>query len=396
MKDLGVKVSTAAPTVQTPPGRPAMPTSLQLEMSAVGRELGVDANGVVRGPATAAGVQHATELSSRLTQAGYPEAGVVVRKWATDASKMVPLAPPAVILPGVPPEIQAAIARALQLERDPAKLEALKQSLLTLPPSAERDMLIGALDALILQIRTAQAVATAATEIDQQMNPTSPGLSQHPAATGPRMLKLASPNMKGEDVKLWQSVLVTSGYAIAIDGVFGPASDKATRDWQTKHNLKADGIVGPATRAKIGTPPTAPVNVPTTPSQRPDPTSKSTREIAADAMVTHLLALQRKYGVTGSKGKQDLTIVKRFQKEVGGVADGLPGVNTMIAAARAGQGRLPKVMYWPKNGTKAKDLAAYRTQLANLANTARSAGLASLSAQIMASSVAEDGSGMLK
>lgn len=395
MKDLGVKIASAAPTVMTPPGRPPMPVALQQEMIALGLELGVDSNGVVRGPVKASGVQHATELASRLEQAGYPEAAAVVRKQATDAAKMVPLAPPAVTLPGVPPEIQAAIARALQLERDPAKLEALKQSLKTLPASAERDMLIGALDAMILQIRTAQAVSTAATEIDQATRAPAAGSPQ--PATGPRLLKLTTPNMKGEDVRAWQNVLVASGYPIKADGIFGPKTSDATKDWQKRHALKVDGIVGPKTRAKIGTPPTAaaPATVPATASPRPDPKPKSAREIAAEAMVTHLLALQGKHGVKGSKGKQDLTIVKRFQTSVNGVADGLPGVNTMIAAARAGQGRLPKVMYWSKSATKARDLPAYRAQLQALAETAASAGLHTLASQLVQSAAAEDGSGGL-
>jgi len=475
MKDLGIKVASAAPTVMTPPGRPPMPMALQQEMIAVAMELGVDSNGVVRGPVKASGVQHATELASRLEQAGYPEAAAVVRKQATDAAKMVPVAPPAVTLPGVPPEIQAAIARALQLERDPAKLEALKQSLKTLPASAERDMLINALDALILQIRTAQAVSTAATEIDQATRPVSgprllklaapymkgedvrlwqnvligsgykvaadgvfgpatsnatkdwqakrglkadgivgpatlakagttplpapstpaPRPVSTPVTTAARNLSLTSPYMKGEDVRLWQSVLANAGYAVTPDGVFGPATSNATKDWQSKRGLKADGIVGPATRSAIGRPPTAPLSVPSTPSPRPDPLPKSSREIAAEAMVTHLLALQKKFGVVGSKGKQDMMIVKRFQSSVGGVADGLPGPNTLIEAARAGQGKLPKVMYWPRSATQ-DTLRDYRMKLGNIAATARSAGYSDLAAAILASAATEDGSGMIK
>lgn len=34
---------------------------------------------------------------------------------------------------------------------------------------------------------------------------------------------------------------------IDADGVFGPATEKAVRNWQRDHNLVADGIVGPAT-----------------------------------------------------------------------------------------------------------------------------------------------------
>jgi peptidoglycan hydrolase-like protein with peptidoglycan-binding domain len=391
VKDLGIKMPKApaafpASPMPGPAVPAAMPFALQNETIAAMNECSAR-------PPTAAGVQHATELASRLAASGFPNEAAAVRACATEAAKHIPLVPPAVTLPGVPPEIQAAITRAMQLERDPAKLEALKQTLKTLPPSAERDMMINALDALILQIRTAQAVSTAAVEIDQATRVPAPS-GPKPAA-GPRLLKLTTPNMRGEDVKQWQSVLVSSGYPMAIDGIFGPKTSEATKDWQRKRALKADGIVGPATRAAIGRPPTAPLAVPATPSPRPDPKPKSTREIAAEAMVNHLLALQQKFGVKGSKGKQDVTIVKRFQKEVGGVADGLPGVNTMIAAARAGQGKLPKVMYWSKNATKAKDLPAYRQQLQNVAQTAASAGYHALAAQLVSSAANEDGSGGL-
>jgi Putative peptidoglycan binding domain len=390
IKDLGVKMPKG-PTIQPQPGPGpavpgAMPFALQNETIAAMNECSAR-------PPTAAGVQHATELSSRLQQAGFPNEAAAVRACATAAAKLIPLPPvPPPSIPGVPVELATAIQRALQLERDPLKLEALKNSLKTLPPSAERDMLIGALDALILQIRTAQAVSTAATEIDQATR-TPSATSHQPSA--PRLLKLTSPNMKGEDVRAWQKVLVASGYAVATDGIFGPKTSSATIDWQKKRNLKPDGIVGPATRAKIGTPPTAPVVVPATPSPRPDPAPKSAREIAADAMVTHLLALQKKYGVSGSRGKQDMMIVKRFQTSVGGVADGLPGVNTLVAAARAGQGNLPKVMYWPKGATKAKNLVDYRNQIQNIAQTASSAGLHTLASQLVHSAASEDGSGML-
>lgn len=402
MKDLGIRAPGApsAPSVP-PPASPStgrvMPASLQAEMVAVMMALGVDSAGVVRGPVTAEAVRRATELSSRLDQAGFPEAATAMRGYAQQAAKMLPQPSPAApAVPGVPPELMAQIQRALELERDPAKLELLRTALTTLPQSPERDMLIGALDALVLQIRAAQAISTAATEIDQQMGKPPPPPSA-PPPSGARILKLVTPNMTGPDVRAWQQVLRDSGYTtIVTDGVFGPATDAATKDWQRKRGLVADGDVGPATRAKIGTPPTAPLAVPSTPTPRPDPAPKTAIEVNAEALATHLLALQAKYGVAGSKGKQDTTLVKRFQSAVGGIADGLPGPGTMAALANHGVGTLPAVMYWGKTATKAKDLPAYRQKLQSIANAARAVGHTTIAAQIEASAARETGAGGLR
>lgn len=50
---------------------------------------------------------------------------------------------------------------------------------------------------------------------------------------------------KNSAVRVWQAIL-----NIAVDGNFGPNTRNATIDFQTKHGLKADGIVGPLTWAE--------------------------------------------------------------------------------------------------------------------------------------------------
>lgn len=47
---------------------------------------------------------------------------------------------------------------------------------------------------------------------------------------------------RGEDVRYIQQQL-----GIKVDGIFGPATDRAVRDFQRKHRLKVDGIIGPVT-----------------------------------------------------------------------------------------------------------------------------------------------------
>jgi putative chitinase len=57
------------------------------------------------------------------------------------------------------------------------------------------------------------------------------------------LLKLGS---KGSDVKLLQEKL-----GIAVDGSFGPGTEKAVKEWQSKIGLKVDGVVGDASWAKL-------------------------------------------------------------------------------------------------------------------------------------------------
>jgi N-acetylmuramoyl-L-alanine amidase len=58
-----------------------------------------------------------------------------------------------------------------------------------------------------------------------------------------RMLKLRRPRMRGMDVKMLQTVIG----AEPVDGILGPKTSYAIKQFQTANNLKVDGIVGPAT-----------------------------------------------------------------------------------------------------------------------------------------------------
>ncbi len=66
------------------------------------------------------------------------------------------------------------------------------------------------------------------------------------------ILRLETPAQRGEDVRRVQEALVRAGYAVTVDGVFGPDTDRAVRAFQAAHGgLKVDGIVGPATRTAL-------------------------------------------------------------------------------------------------------------------------------------------------
>lgn len=56
---------------------------------------------------------------------------------------------------------------------------------------------------------------------------------------------------KGPEVKRWQTFLAAQGYDPgSIDGVFGAATDVATRLFQAAESARVDGIVGPETFGK--------------------------------------------------------------------------------------------------------------------------------------------------
>ena len=65
-----------------------------------------------------------------------------------------------------------------------------------------------------------------------------------------RMLALRS---YGEDVKRLQTALNTAGYKLDVDGIFGELTEAAVKNYQGKNKLKADGVVGPSTVAKLAT-----------------------------------------------------------------------------------------------------------------------------------------------
>lgn len=68
----------------------------------------------------------------------------------------------------------------------------------------------------------------------------------------PRLLRLQQPFMQGKDVVELQKALVKVGFQIAVDGIFGPATDQAIKQFQKDKGLIVDGIVGNQTRELLG------------------------------------------------------------------------------------------------------------------------------------------------
>ncbi len=67
-----------------------------------------------------------------------------------------------------------------------------------------------------------------------------------------RTLRLRNPFMQGEDVRQVQTALVENDIIVDVDGVFGPGTKAGVVEYQQKEGLTPDGIVGPATRSRLG------------------------------------------------------------------------------------------------------------------------------------------------
>lgn len=76
----------------------------------------------------------------------------------------------------------------------------------------------------------------------------APGASGY--AFGQSTIKLGS---KGEACRAWQSFFNSKGAKLVVDGACGKLTVAAAKSWQTSRGLVADGLLGPASRAKANT-----------------------------------------------------------------------------------------------------------------------------------------------
>jgi len=73
------------------------------------------------------------------------------------------------------------------------------------------------------------------------------------SASGPRPARgeLLYKGIRGATVRDLQTMLTSLGYGTAADGIFGSRTERAVRAFQRSKGLGVDGIVGPATYAKL-------------------------------------------------------------------------------------------------------------------------------------------------
>jgi peptidoglycan hydrolase-like protein with peptidoglycan-binding domain len=72
----------------------------------------------------------------------------------------------------------------------------------------------------------------------------------------PGPTEIIRPDSTGDRVEQLQTALIALGYPIAADGTYGPRTEAAVRDYQSRNGLEVDGIAGPRTQASLGIGPT--------------------------------------------------------------------------------------------------------------------------------------------
>ncbi|MDP5337287.1 MAG: peptidoglycan-binding protein [Nodularia sp. (in: cyanobacteria)] len=70
--------------------------------------------------------------------------------------------------------------------------------------------------------------------------------ARSPRFTGPPLPTLRFGN-SGTSVRILQRLLVANGYAIRVDGAFGPLTETAVKAFQNQRSVGVDGVVGPVT-----------------------------------------------------------------------------------------------------------------------------------------------------
>jgi hypothetical protein len=82
--------------------------------------------------------------------------------------------------------------------------------------------------------------------IAQQINNNEILVASYQRASGRTLPNLRFGN-SGLAVRVLQRLLIANGYAIRIDGVYGAVTESAVKAFQSRRNLKVDGVVGPRT-----------------------------------------------------------------------------------------------------------------------------------------------------
>lgn len=177
-----------------------------------------------------------------------------------------------------------------------------------------------------------QFLAEYALLADRPQPPATPRPKTTPAGSGTRLLKRGT---RGSDVAAWQTILQGAGHNIAADGIFGPATETATKTFQRALGVTPDGIVGPQTRDATGRlfRYLAALKDRTKAKAPPYPglVKRGDRGPAVRAVQQRLRDRGWRITVDGIYGPKTETVVIAFQREKGLTVDGIAGPQTWRA-----------------------------------------------------------------
>lgn len=126
---------------------------------------------------------------------------------------------------------------------------------------------------------------------------------------------------QGEAVKNIQGQLNIFGATLVEDGIFGPATEAAVKEFQNKNGLTVDGIVGPQTMSVLSRATTVPISVLNTlPVLRLGSRGEDVKKLQSS-----LNTAGAKLAVDGIFGPATEAAVKEFQAKMGQVVDGIVG-----------------------------------------------------------------------
>jgi hypothetical protein len=102
-----------------------------------------------------------------------------------------------------------------------------------------------------LRLASRPAILAAAGGRPAPAPPPATGPAPAPPGNAPtwpgRVLMVLRPYMTGDDVTAWQAQMRARGWALDVDGIYGPDSSSKCRAFQAEKGLQVDGMVGPVT-----------------------------------------------------------------------------------------------------------------------------------------------------
>lgn len=155
----------------------------------------------------------------------------------------------------------------------------------------------------------------------------------------PANAKLLKRGDRGTTVRQIQQTLVSLGFSLEIDGVFGPRTQQAVKAFQQRQRLTADGIVGQQTATALGLNANGEIGgafitpTPSAPLFTADvlPVMLGDRGTTVRQIQQTLASVGFPLGIDGVFGPQTQRAVREFQQRRGFIADGVVDLQTATA-----------------------------------------------------------------